>query len=79
MDLGVQIPSVGIRSTGNKAFVGGSDVEGVEVREDSLRDGQQQGEDPDERRLHDNGGSGARCLDVQRLHDGPVPNRQISR
>lgn len=75
VDLRVQIPGMGIWGTGDKAFICGSDVKGVEVGEDGLWDSQDQGEDPDERRPQDNGGSGARCLDVQRLHNGPVSDR----
>lgn len=59
MDLRVQFPGMGIRGTGDKALIGGGDVEGVEVREDGLRDCQDKREDPDQRRPQDNAGSGA--------------------
>lgn len=66
---------MGIRGTGDETFISGGDVEGVEVREDGLWDCQDQGEDPDECCPEDNTGSGAECLDVQGLHNGPVPDR----
>ncbi len=75
MDLRVQFPSMGIRGTGDEGLISGGDVEGVEVGEDGLRDSQEQGDEPNKRRPQDNAGSGARCLDVQGLHDGPVPDR----
>lgn len=55
----MQFSSMGIGGAGDKAFISGGDVEGVEVWEDGLRDSQDQGEDPDERRSQDNAGSGA--------------------
>lgn len=75
VDPRVQHPSMGIRGTRDKALISGSDVKGVEVWEDRLRDSQDHGEDPDERRLQDNAGSGAWRLDVQGPHNGPVPDR----
>lgn len=59
MDLGVQFPGVGIGGAGDEGLVGGADGEGVEVGVDGLRDGQEQGEDPDEGSPQDNSGSGA--------------------
>lgn len=58
MDLWVQFPGMGIRGTGDKALIGGSDVEGVEVREDRLWDCQDQRKDPDQRCPQDNAGGG---------------------
>lgn len=43
VDSGVQLPSMRIRGTCNKAFICGGDVKGVKVREDSFRDCQNQG------------------------------------
>ena len=74
VDLGVQFPGVGIGGAGDEGLVGGADGEGVEVGVDGLRDGQEQGEDPDEGSPQDNSGSGAWCLYVQGLHYGPVPD-----
>lgn len=59
MDLGVQFPCIGIRGAGDKALIGGGYVEGVEVREDGLRDSQHQGQEPDEGHPQENAGSGA--------------------
>lgn len=58
VNLRVQFNSMGIRSTGNKTLISGGDVEGVEVREHSLRYCQDQGQDPDKQCLQDNAGSG---------------------
>ncbi len=79
VDLRVQIPTMGIRGTGDEALISGGDVEGVDVWEDGLWDSKDQGDDPDERRPQDYTGSGACRLDVQGLHNGPVPDRQIER
>ncbi len=59
MDLRVQFPTKGIGGAGDKALISGGDVKGPEVREDGLRDSQDQGEDPDERRPQNDAGSGA--------------------
>ena len=77
VDLGVQFPGVGIRGAGDEALISGGDIKGVEVGVDGLGDSEEQGEEPDERRPQDNAGSGAWCLDVQGLHDGPVPGGYI--
>lgn len=58
VNLRVQFNSMGIRSTGNKTLISGGDVEGVEVREHSLRYCQDQGQDPDKQCLQDNASSG---------------------
>lgn len=75
VDSRVQVPSVRIRGTCNKALICGGDVKGVKVREDSFGDCQNQGYNPNERRPQENGGSGARRLDLQGFHNGPVPGR----
>lgn len=64
VDSGVQLPSMRIRGTCNKALICGGDVKCVKVREDSLRDRQNQGQNPNERCSKENAGSGARRLDV---------------
>ena len=76
VDLRVQIPSVGVRRAGSEAFIGGGEVESVEVREDGLRDRKDQGEEPDESRPQDNAAGGGWCLDVQWLHYGLVPEER---
>lgn len=64
MYLGVQVSSVRVGGAGDKALIGGWDVEGVEVGVDGFRNGQDQREEPDERRTQDNTGSAAGRLDV---------------
>ena len=68
----MQFPGVGIGGARDKGLVGAGDVEGLQVWEDGLGHGQEQGQEPDERRLQDDAGRGAGRLDVQGLHDGSV-------
>lgn len=59
VNLRVHFSGVGIRSTGDETFISGGDVEAVEVGENGLRDRQDEGDEPDERRLQDDAGSAA--------------------
>lgn len=56
MDFRMQPSSTRVGGAGDKTFISGADVESVEIREDGLRNGKDQGEEPDERRLQDNAG-----------------------
>lgn len=40
VDFGVQLPSMWVRGAGHKRLIGVAGGEGVQVREDGLRDGQ---------------------------------------
>lgn len=48
VDFRVQLPSMRVRRTGHKCLVGVAGGEGVQVREDSFRNGQSHREQPDD-------------------------------
>lgn len=73
MDFGVQFSSIWVGGACDKAFISGANVESVEIREDGFRDSQEQGEEPDERRLQDDARRGDWMFSVQGFDNGPVP------
>lgn len=79
VDLWVQPPGVGVRGAGHKGLVAVASGEGMQVREDSLGNGQSHREDPDGPRSHADTDRGAGLWDVQRFHDSFVPERSLER
>lgn len=78
VDFRVQPPGVGVRGAGHKGLVGAAaSSEGVQVREDSLWDGQSDGEDPDGSSSHAHAKPVARLWHIQRLDDDFVAKQSV--